>query len=108
MSHSEHLVVFFRIAILVALVGCGADTPSGIDRSITTCDISTGSNAGMQCERPCATHRDETGIPCEAHSIAPPPNGTDVTCPGTFGLEGTIGCCLVVPGTSVLRYAECL
>lgn len=101
-------MIFSRvIAILVVLVACGADTPSGIDHSLTTCDISTGSNAGKVCERACATHRDETGISCEAHSDAPPPNGTDVTCTGTFGLEGTIGCCVVLPDTMVLRFAEC-
>mgnify|MGYP003454004733 CR=1 FL=1 len=97
----------FKFAILGVLIGCGTDAPTGIDHSLTTCDISTGSNAGMQCERACATHRDETNISCEAHSDTPPPNGTDVTCPGTFGLEGTIGCCIVLPGTTVLRYAEC-
>ena len=55
-------------AILVALAGCGSDPPSGVDHSLTTCDISTGSNAGMPCERACATHRDETDIDCQAHS----------------------------------------
>lgn len=97
-----------HIAILVALAACGSEEAGGIDHSITTCDISTGPNAGMPCERACATHRDETGISCEAHSIAPPPDGTDVTCEGTFGLEGVIGCCVVLPGTMVLRFAECL
>ena len=81
-------------AILVALAECGSDPPSGVDHSLTTCDISTGSNAGMPCERACATHRDETDIDCQAHSDSPPPNGTDVTCTGTFGLEGVIGCLL--------------
>ena len=97
------------IVIFAALTGCGGDDPpGGIDHSLTTCDISTGSNAGGQCERACATHRDETGISCPAHSDFPPPNGTDVQCEGTFGLEGAIGCCVVLPDTTVLRFAQCL
>ncbi len=96
------------IAILVALAGCGSEPPSGIDHSLTTCDISTGSNAGKVCERACATHHDETGISCEAHSDSPSPTGTDVTCTGTFGLEDTIGCCVVLPDTMVLRFVECV
>lgn len=97
-----------RWGILFVLAGCGSETPSGIDHSITTCDISTGSNAGMPCERACATHHDETGISCQAHSDTPAPNGTDVNCEGTFGLEGTIGCCVVLPDSIVLRFVECL
>jgi len=101
--------VRWGIAILVVLAGCGSDTPDGgVDHSLTTCDISTGSNAGMRCERACATHHVETAIGCLAHSDTPAPNGTDVNCEGTFGLEGTIGCCVVLPGTTVLRFAECL
>ena len=99
---------FFVLAILVALAGCGGETPGGIDHSLTTCDISTGSNAGMVSERACATHHDETGISCDAHSETPAPNGTDVRCTGTFGLEGAIGCCVVLPDTIVLRFVECL
>jgi hypothetical protein len=92
-------------AILVTLAGCGgSETPSGIDHSTTTCDISTGPNAGMPCERACATHRDETGISCTAESVT----GTEVECEGTFGLEGTIGCCVVLPGETILRFAECI
>ncbi len=96
------------IVILAALTGCGGDDPpGGVDHSLTTCDISTG-NPGGQCERACATHRDETGISCLAHSDFPPPNGTDVQCEGTFGIDGAIGCCVVLPDTAVLRFAECL
>ena len=96
------------IAILVALVGCGTDTPAGTGvHSVTTCDLSTGSNAGMPCERGCATHHDETAIACQAHSDTPAPNGTDVSCTGTFGLDGAIGCCVVLPETVVLRFVEC-
>ncbi len=100
--------VTWGIALLVALAGCGGDTPGGIDHSLTTCDISTGSNAGMVCEHACATHHDETSIGCPAHSDTPAPNGTDVSCDGTFGLDGVIGCCVVLPDTMVLRFVECL
>jgi hypothetical protein len=95
--------VMTRAVILLALVACG-DEPSddaGLHSS-TTCDITT-SNPGMPCERACATHHDETGIQCEALTV----DGTEVTCTGTFGIEGVIGCCVVLPDTIVLRFAEC-
>jgi hypothetical protein len=93
-----------RILTIAILVACGGgDTPGGIDHSLTTCDISTGSNAGMTCERACATQHDETDIGCLARS-----NGTDVMCEGTFGLDGIIGCCIVLPGEMIVRFAECL
>jgi hypothetical protein len=96
-----------RLVILVMLAACGdepADT-TGI-HSLTTCDVTT-SQPGEPCERGCATHHEETGIGCAAHSDQPPPNGTDVSCEGTFGLDGVIGCCVVLPDTIVLRFVEC-
>jgi hypothetical protein len=95
------------MAILVVVLGCGGDPTVGDDlHTVTTCDVSTGS-AGQPCERACATHHDVTGISCQAHSISPTPDGTAVTCTSTFGIDGTIGCCIVLPGETVGRYAEC-
>ena len=96
------------LLIVAMLTACGSDPADGNDlHSLTTCDISTGSNAGLTCERGCATHHDETAIGCQAHSDVPEPNGTDVTCDGTFGLDGVIGCCATLPGTMILRFVEC-
>jgi hypothetical protein len=99
-----------RLSLLfgwAVMFGCGGDddAATGI-HSLTTCDNST-TNAGMPCERGCATHHDETAIACSAHSDVPSPDGTDVSCPGTFGLDGVIGCCVVLPDTIVLRFVEC-
>lgn len=95
----------FRIySVLFALAACGGESSSGIDHTLTTCDISTGSNAGMTCERACASSHDETGIGCDARSEA---TGAEIRCDGTFGLEGTIGCCIAFPGSPILRFAEC-
>ena len=90
--------------IVVALVAACGDDPSTADglHSSTTCDVTT-SNPGMPCERACATHHDETGIGCAALTV----DGTQVDCEGTFGIEGVIGCCVVLPDTIVLRFAEC-
>lgn len=96
-----------RLIFVLVLAGCGGDDGSSDSvHSLTTCDITT-TNAGNPCERGCATHHDETGISCSAHSDVPSPNGTDVTCEGTFGLDGAIGCCLILPDTMVLRFVEC-
>jgi hypothetical protein len=95
------------VILALLLVACG-DSPSNDDdlHSLTTCDITT-TNPGMPCERACATRRDETGIGCQARTVEPPPDGTAVTCTGTFGIDGVIGCCVVLPETIVLRFAEC-
>ena len=50
----------------------------------------------------CATHRDETGISCEALTT----DATPVTCEGTFGIDGVIGCCVMLPEQIVLRFAR--
>lgn len=97
MTRSLFLVALF-------LVACGGDDPSTENdlHSLTTCDVTT-INPGMPCERACATHRDETGIACEALTT----DDTPVTCAGTFGLDGEIGCCVMLPEQIVLRFAVC-